>query len=292
MVQEEGWKDAASGCQYIIHLSAINEKECKKDQSDLTEKTLVGLKNVLEAARDSGTVKRFLLAGSLAAVQGGLSGEDGKTYTEENWTDPNKKGLHPWAQFKVQAELEAMKFVEGLPDDNKFELCVLHPGLVIGPILTKNAGTSLDIILKMLNGGMPMVPRMCMAVTDVRDFSAAFVSAMTSQHAAGQRYIVCAGTKWMEDIASILHEEFGPMGYKISRRRAPYFLLRIIGFFDSMAKAMCSAIGNFFSFDNSNLVKELKVTPHDINKTVIETGHSLIQREFVKKTDKYSPLQA
>ena len=120
LLKDEDWSEAAKECDYIVHLAAIDPKSCKKDQSDMTWKTLKGLHNVLNSAFMSGSVKRFILAGSLAAVQGGLCGEDGRTYSEEDWTDPEKKDLHAWAEFKTKAELEAMKFVQALPSDEKF----------------------------------------------------------------------------------------------------------------------------------------------------------------------------
>ena len=286
LLKDEDWSEAAKECDYIVHLAAIDPKSCKKDQSDMTWKTLKGLHNVLNSAFMSGSVKRFILAGSLAAVQGGLCGEDGRTYSEEDWTDPEKKDLHAWAEFKTKAELEAMKFVQALPADEKFQLVVLHPGLVVGPLLTPTAGASLEVIQNMLSGKMPMVPRMCTAITDVRDFASACVAAMTSSK-VGQRYVVCSDTKWFGDLAKILHEEFGPMDYKIAQRRAPYFLMWIFGLFDPMANAMKGAIGNHFSFDNSKLKTELHVTPRDASESVVTTGHSLIQNGLVKKTAKY-----
>mgnify|MGYP006101726333 FL=1 len=68
------------------------------------------------------------------------------------------------------AERAAWDFVKALPDDEKFELVCINPGLVVGPNLNKANFTSGDLIGKMfMMGGMGATPLVGMQVVDVRD---------------------------------------------------------------------------------------------------------------------------
>ena len=68
------------------------------------------------------------------------------------------------------AERAAWDFVKALPDDEKFELVCINPGLVVGPNLNKANFTSGDMIGKMfMMGGMGATPLVGMQVVDVRD---------------------------------------------------------------------------------------------------------------------------
>lgn len=54
--------------------------------------------------------------------------EEAKTFNEESWTNVEDPHLDPYGKSKALAEKAAWDFLEGLPDDKKFELAVLNPG--------------------------------------------------------------------------------------------------------------------------------------------------------------------
>jgi len=57
------------------------------------------------------------------------------------------------------AERAAWDFVKELPDDEKFELVCINPGLVLGPNLNKCNFSSGDVVSNFLLGKMPGLPR-------------------------------------------------------------------------------------------------------------------------------------
>ena len=67
------------------------------------------------------------------------------------------------------------------------ELVVLNPGLVLGAVQHAAAGTSLQVIRRLLARQLPGIPRLGWAVIDVRDIAVAHRLAMEHPGAAGNR---------------------------------------------------------------------------------------------------------
>jgi len=60
------------------------------------------------------------------------------TYNESHWSNPDRpEGLKPYFKSKTLAEKGAWDFVAALPEDQKFELVTISPGLVMGPPIRK-----------------------------------------------------------------------------------------------------------------------------------------------------------
>lgn len=85
-----------------------------------------------------------------------------------------------YSKSKTLAELAAWDLVNKSESPGSLELAVVNPGFVIGPTLSANVGTSLDVCTQILNPKMPMTPRMAFNVVDVRDVAEGIVRAMVS----------------------------------------------------------------------------------------------------------------
>lgn len=70
-------------------------------------------------------------------------------------------------------------------DGEKFELAVIHPTAVLGPVLHNQMGTSMEIMKRILEKNPPMIPKLNIPAVDVRDVAKAHVVAMTEPEAAG-----------------------------------------------------------------------------------------------------------
>ena len=94
-----------------------------------------GTLNVLCTCAESGTVKHVVLTSSTAAISCGLPEQPGRqnhTYSEDDWSPPET--CAPYERSKTLAERAAWDFAKDLLEEKKFELTVINPGLVIGPI--------------------------------------------------------------------------------------------------------------------------------------------------------------
>lgn len=99
---------------------------------------------VLKGCKDAG-VQRCVITSSVAACQNMASTEKpaNRTFNESHWSDPNRpEGMSAYTKSKTFAERKAWEFQASLPDDQKFEIVTILPGMVLGPPICDNCSTS------------------------------------------------------------------------------------------------------------------------------------------------------
>ena len=161
-------------------------------------------------------IQRVVLTSSVVAIAGTIAADDGsKVFTEKDWPVSNDK-LGAYAKSKTLAELKAWMLVESLPPERRFELTVINPSYVMGPVLSGHVSSgSLVMPKRLLERKMPMVPHLNLPIVDVRDVATAHIRAMTAPQAAGERHLVHSANIWLDDLAKILDKEFRRHGYKV-----------------------------------------------------------------------------
>jgi nucleoside-diphosphate-sugar epimerase len=216
LTADEGWAAAMAGCEEVHHVAS------PMIQSDDPDEVIVpardGTLRVLRAARDAG-VRRVVMTSSFAAV--GYSPKPGAEYTEADWTDPDMPGLPAYPRSKAIAERTAWDFIEH--EGGHTELAVLNPTFILGPTLTTQARSSLQLTKAMLDGTMPVVRRQRFGVADVRDVADLHIRAMASPEAAGQRFLALADGPTISflEMAQILRERLGPLAERVPTQEAP-----------------------------------------------------------------------
>ena len=160
---------------------------------------------MLRAARDAG-VRRVVVTSSFAAVGYGRTLPAEHVFTEADWTPPDATGVRAYIKSKAVAERAAWDFVQG--DGGGLELCAICPTAILGPVLGPERSASIGLIEALLNGSMAAgIPRLSLAVADVRDVAALHLAAMIAPQAAGERFIAAAGDGlWLADVARVLRE--------------------------------------------------------------------------------------
>ena len=161
----------------------------------------------------------MVLTSSFAAV--GYTPKPGAEYTEDDWTDPDTPGLPPYPRSKAIAERAAWDFMEREGGDT--ELVVVNPTFILGPTLTTELRSSLQLIKAMLDGTMPVVPRQRFGVADVRDVADLHIRAMAAPEAAGKRFLALADGPTISflEVAQILRERLGPLAERVPTEEAP-----------------------------------------------------------------------
>ncbi|EDO45294.1 predicted protein, partial [Nematostella vectensis] len=282
LMDEVCWERAAKDCQYVLHMASPFPASNPKLESDIIEPAVEGTRSVLKACAKCG-VKRVVLTSSIAAVSFGH--DDSRVLTEEDWSIESE--CFPYAKSKLLAEKEAWKLVEGLQGDEKFELVVINPGLVYGPVLQGSNCTSMEIPCRLLERQMLMVPKYNLGIVDVRDVAKAHISAITAPNAPGNRYIAVTGNMWVHETARILNDEFRPQGYKVPTMVAPKLGLFAVALFDSSVRMILPEVGKCVTFSNKKIKEDLGFAPRELKDTVIDMAYSMIEQGFVKKTPKY-----
>lgn len=77
-----------------------------------------------------------------------------------------------YPKSKTLAEKAAWEWAK--EEGNETELVTVNPVLVFGPILTKEAKTSVQAVKKLMDGSVPGCPALYVSSVDVRDVSLHF----------------------------------------------------------------------------------------------------------------------
>src|SRR6202161_2251558 len=216
LTADEGWAAAAAGCEEVHHVASPMVQS--DDPGEVIVPARDGTLRALRAARDAG-VRRVVLTSSFAAI--GYSPKPGAEYTEADWTDPDTPGLPAYPRSKTIAERTAWDFIER--EGGGTELVVVNPTFILGPALTAQARSSLQLTKAMLDGTMPVVRRQRFGVADVRDVADLHIRAMAAPRAAGQRYLALADgpTITFLRMAQILRERLRPPAERGPTQEAP-----------------------------------------------------------------------
>ncbi len=278
--RDAGWAEAVADCRYVQHVASPFPATVPDDEMTLIGPAVDGTKRVLAAAAASeGGVLRVVLTSSVAAVAFGHSSSTDRVYDEEDWSVVDR--CDAYQKSKTLAERYAWDTVGSLPGKRRFELAVVNPGFVLGPLLDPDVQTSSELVRRLMKRELPGCPKLGFAVVDVRDVAAAHRLAMETPAAAGQRFI-CAGEHyWVKDIAEILAAEFGPLGYKVPTRDLPYWLLWVAGRFDRTIRMTLGYIGRKEQVSHDHMKRVLGLEPRPLRETLVDMGHSLIQHGLV-----------
>jgi nucleoside-diphosphate-sugar epimerase len=216
LTADEGWTAAAAGCEEVHHVAS---PMIHSDDSDaVIIPAREGTLRALRAARDAGA-RRVVLTSSFAAV--GYSPKPDAEYTEADWTDPDTPGLAAYPRSKAIAERAAWDFIEREGDET--ELVVVNPTFILGPTLTAQARSSLQLTKAMLDGTMPVVRRQRFGVADVRDVADLHIRAMAAPEAAGKRFLALADGPTISflQMAQILRERLGRLAERVPTEEEP-----------------------------------------------------------------------
>ncbi|XP_070545376.1 uncharacterized protein [Ptychodera flava] len=285
LLKPDSWKSAVEGCSHVIHVASPFPNAPPKDENSVCKPAVEGTTSVFKACEQAGTVKRVVLTSSFATVSGGLGTTPNYHYTENDWPDPDK--MLPYEKSKLLAEKAGWDYVKNMKGINKFELAVMNPGLVLGPILSGTYCTSMEVPKRLMLREMPALPKIILPIVDVRDVAEAHIRAMTLPEAVGQRHMLISGSMWMLEMALVLQKEFKSQGYKIPTLIAPKLALQIASLFDPTLKYLIPSLEIVASFDKKRFTDVLGIKPIKNEDSLIEMAYSMIENGFLPKKPAY-----
>ncbi len=274
---DDGWDAACDGCDVVLHVASPNPKNAPTSEDEVIRPAVDGTLRVLRAAARSHTVRRVVLTSSSDAVTAGRPKADHTVRTEADWADA--AAAAPYSRSKVLAEQAAWAFVR----DTDLELVTVVPSLVLGPLQRTESRASMETVRLLLAGELPMVPPLGFAVVDVRDVATAHRLAMEVPEAAGPRYIVAGEAIWMDEIARLLAEEFGPRGYKIPTRRMPFWVMWIVARFDRRVRLALPYANRPALLSSAKAQRELGWAGRATRRTIVDAADSLLNAGVVRR---------
>lgn len=274
------WDSLTVGMDFVQHIASPFPRELPKHENELIRPAVDGTLNVLRAALNSG-VRRVVITSSIAAIFYGKNSDDRSGIrTEKDWTDPtNLKDTSAYFRSKTLAEKAAWDFID--QSKTKMELSVVCPGAILGPVLEKDFGTSANMVIKIMDGSTPAIPRIGYEVVDVRSVAELLILAMEKAEAANERFIGSAGFVDLKMIADLLRPKFPQ--YRIPKKMLPDFLVRFISLFDKTIRPVLIDLGIRRTADSGKATQVLGWTPISNEQSVIDCAKSLIEVGILKK---------
>jgi nucleoside-diphosphate-sugar epimerase len=272
---DRGWAEAIEGCDYVLHVASPFPPAQPKDPDELIVPARDGTLRVLKACLAAG-VKRIVVTSSVAAVRNADpdANSSGRELTEADWTNPDNQQLTPYTRSKTIAERAAWDFMRAQGAEDR--LVTVQPGAIVGPVLGKDRSYSLQAVERMLNGGMPGLPRLGFSFIDVRDVAALEVGAMSAAEAGGQRLIAAASFLWLSEVAAILREQLGPDARKVPRRKVPDVVVRILARFDPEIRSVAGELGQKTTYSIENAKRRVGWAPRPVEETIVDCARSLL----------------
>ncbi|KAL1215875.1 Cinnamoyl-CoA reductase 1 [Cardamine amara subsp. amara] len=137
-------KDACSGCDIVFHAAAVVEPWLP-DPSRFVSVNVGGLKNVLEAIKETKTVQRIIYTSSFFA----LGSTDGSVATEDQ-VHNEKFFCTEYERSKAAADKIALNAAsEGVP------IVLLYPGVIYGPGKLTTGNMVARLMIERFNGRLP-----------------------------------------------------------------------------------------------------------------------------------------
>ncbi|UGT39839.1 aldehyde reductase [Nocardia yamanashiensis] len=265
---DAGWDAAVQGCRYVLHTASPFPGSEPDHEDELIRPAVDGTLRVLRAAAAHG-VERVVLTSSIAAIR---VGHEDKVATEADWTE--LAVANAYEKSKTLAERAAWDFVAEHPE---LELAVMNPGMILGPILRPEIGTSVDGIRILLSGEMPGVPRLNFSTVDARDLAVAHRLGMQLPQAAGNRYVLTGDQVSFTEMAKTLATR-----YRVPTRTLPDWLIRLVARFDANARTAAQYLGREERLSAAKARRELGWSQRPLETTLLDTAASLIRFGIVK----------
>ena len=280
--KDEGWAEAAAGCEFVLHVASPFPLRVPRDENELIIPAREGTLRVLRAARNAG-VKRVVLTSSFAAIG---YGHEATTVPFDETTWSNLDGMvnvPPYMKSKTLAERAAWDFIAR--EGGGMELSVVNPVGVFGPVLGPDYATSIVIVQRLMDGGVPACPRLSFGVVDVRDVVDLHLRAMTDPAAKGERFLAVAGESIsMLEMALILKRRMGAAAKRVPTGQLPDWLLRTIAVFDPTVRQIVPELGKVKNASNEKARRVLGWSPRSNEEAIVATAESLVRLGLLKES--------
>ena len=204
------YDNAFADCSAVIHAGATVGYN-KETPQEVYDGCFTEVDHVLESAKKSGNLKRFVFTSSFAAV--GHPRPEGYIFTEKDWCGDNPEGYRGrWTEEMIpknrdiayaMAKANTERFIyKAAEEDGRFEAMAILPLHVIGPLMCENhdQGWSWQNCMKFMAMGKQYKKskggRMLWNNVDVRDTARAHrLCAETQIGSNGSRYILSAADR-------------------------------------------------------------------------------------------------
>ena len=274
LLADDGWDEAITGANYVIHAASPLILGDVPDESVLFGPAVDGTKRVLRAAKRS-NVKRVVVTSTALTAAGHIT--EGLA-TPDDFTPADEPRINLYTKSKIAAEEVVRRFAADNPSGP--EVVTIHPGVIIGPPLNPDEDSeSIALFRGIWSGAQPAIPDLAFPMTDVRDVANVHLSAMTAEKLSSSRYLVSFTTESQKfpDIARVLRKHGNK---KAPRLNIPKFALRILARFNGEIRSLVTSTdGLSMRLDISATKRDLNWQPMPFEQSVLDTARALEQKQ-------------
>ena len=273
LLKDDGWEAAAQGCRFVAHAASPFVISLPADKMALIRPAVEGTARALNAALTA-KVERVVLTSSIAAIAYGHPRTRTAPYTARDWSDLDRPGGTAYTESKTLAERRAWEMMKAAGRES--DLVAINPGMILGPLLDEDPGTSALTVLRLLNGSMPAAPRIAFPIVDARDVAAAHVAALTSPIAGGRRFPLGDDCLSLKQLADVLRRRLPDRARKAPRFEMPNWAVRLYALFDRDLRGNLDELGAMRRIDASDAVALLGRALIPAEEALVATAESLI----------------
>ncbi|MDS1014817.1 SDR family oxidoreductase [Lentilactobacillus buchneri] len=278
--KDDGWQEAMNGITDVMSVASPVFFGNTKDKNAAMRPAIDGITRNVQAAQNAG-VKRLVMTANFGGV--GFSNLDKNSITDENdWTNPDQKGLSLYEKSKLLAEKEAWKLVN--ESDNSMALTTINPVAILGPAMNGHISGSFGILENLMNGSMKHIPNIPLNIVDVRDVADLHIRAMENPNAAGERFIATAdGQITMSEMATIIRQHYPQLKSEVADKILPNWVVRVGSLFNQQAKEGQLLLDVNRNVSNQKARDLLGWQPvGSIEKTILDTLQSMDKFDLLK----------
>ncbi|MBN7573412.1 aldehyde reductase [Clostridium sp. 2-1] len=278
--KDDNWEEAMKGCEYVLSVASPVFFTIPKDENEMMRPAVNGIIRVLKAAKNA-NVKRVVMTSNFGAV--GFSNKNSNIVTtEEDWTDPNEKGLSAYEKSKLLAEHAAWDFIK--KEGGNLEFATVNPVAILGPSLSNHVSGSFGLIQHLLDDSMKAIPNIPLNIVDVRDVADLHIRAMTNPNANGQRFIASSdGQISLPEIAELFKNSNPNIANKVPTKTLPNWIIYFAALFNKQAKEATLLLRMNRNVSNSKAKKILGWKPIATKEeAILASLKSMIEYEIIK----------
>ncbi len=279
LLSDDGWAEANTGCDAVAHVASPFPLAVPKNADDLVVPAREGTLRALRFAKGAG-VTRFVQTSSAAAIAYGHPGQT--HFDQSDWTNL-AANPPPYIQSKTVAERVARDWVKDNAADMVF--CSVNPVAVFGPVYDGDLSTSVEIVKKLVDGSIPLLPNMGICVVDVRDVAKAHVLALEAEAdtVRDERFPASESFMWLSDMANLVRERAPDLARKVPTRRMPDMLVRLLAPFMAEMKQIKDELGHVRDVSGKHTEQVLGFTYIPAAQSLEDTVRSLAAKGIVKQ---------
>ncbi|XP_028083483.1 tetraketide alpha-pyrone reductase 2-like [Camellia sinensis] len=199
LMVEGSFDQAVQGVEGVFHTASPVIVPCDQNiQETLIDPCIKGTLNVLSSCAKATSVRRVVLTSSCSSIRYRDDVQQVSPLNESHWSDLEYcKRYNMWyAYAKTIAEKEAWRVAE----ESGIDLVVVNPSFVVGPLLTPQPTSTLQLILAIIKGLGGEYPNTTVGFVHIDDVVAAHLLAMEERKASGRLICSSSVAHWSEII--------------------------------------------------------------------------------------------